>query len=214
MIRPVRHGKPIIGITGGIGSGKSFVADLFGELGCLVIKSDDQVAAAYRDPAILAQLRQWWGDPAVQPDGTVNKRLIADRIFNHPEERRRLENLLHPYVARLRDEQMAAVGGDPRVPAYVWDTPLLFETRLNRQCDAVVFVDAPFDLRLARVRAARGWDEQELKRREILQTPLDRKRELSEYVIENTADAARARCQVREVLSRILVEKTGSDALD
>jgi dephospho-CoA kinase len=212
-MRPVRHGKPVIGIAGGIASGKSYIADLFGELGCLVIKSDDQVAAAYRDPEVLAELKRWWGDGVVRPDGAVDKRVIANRIFGDPEERRRLEGLLHPYVARLRDTQMLAAAGDKNVVAYVWDTPLLFETGLNQECDAVVFVDAPRDLRVSRVKETRGWDESELMRREILQTPLDRKRELSDHVITNTADATRARSQVREVLSRILVEKTGRAAL-
>lgn len=208
----MRHGKPIIGIAGGIGSGKTFIARLFGESGCMVISSDEQVDRAYRDPLILEHLRNWWGDQVARPDGTANRRLIADRIFNRPEERARLEGLLHPYVARLREEAMAAGADDPQVLAYVWDTPLLFETGLDRSCDTVVFVEAPPEVRLARVQSSRGWDRSELLRRENLQTPLDRKRELSEYVVTNTADATRARSQVREVLSRILVEKTGRAA--
>lgn len=209
----VRHGRPIIGIAGGIGSGKSFVADLFGELGCLVIKSDDQVHQAYRDPQVIGKLREWWGDEVIGPDGQVNRRAIARQIFGNAAERQRLEGLIHPYVARMRDEVMAAAAEDASVVAYVWDTPLLFETRLNEECDAVVFVDAPLELRQKRVQGSRGWSEGELERREILQTPLDRKRRISDYVINNTADAAHARRQVEEVLHRILVEKAGQGGL-
>lgn len=208
----MRHGKPIIGIAGGIGSGKSFVADLFGEMGCLVIKSDEQVSAAYRDPVILKELRDWWGDSAFLDDGSVDRRFIARTIFNNPHQRQKLEGLLHPHIARKRDDLMSAVANDPNIRAYVWDTPLLFETGLNRDCDAVVFVDAPLEIRLERVKSGRGWDEAELRRREILQTPLDKKQDLSDHTLSNTADAHRARSQVRELLSRILVEKTGFSA--
>ena len=85
-------GKPIIGIAGGIGSGKSFVASLFGELGCRVIASDEQVAAAYRADEIKLTLRAWWGDQVIKPDGEVDKRFIAAKVFNSPSERRRVIN--------------------------------------------------------------------------------------------------------------------------
>jgi len=205
----VSRGKPIIGIAGGIGSGKSFVAQLFGELGCLVISSDDQVREAYRDSTVVATLRQWWGDEVLTPVGEVNKRVIAAKVFGQPVERERLEKLLHPMVNRARERLMEAAATDPKVPAYVWDTPLLFETGLNAKCDTVVFVDAPQALRLARVTASRGWDAGELARRENSQMPLDTKRKLSQYVVENTADADAVRGQVRAVLSRILERSVG-----
>ena len=196
--------KPIIGITGGIGSGKSFIADLFGEEACLVIKADDLVGRAYEDPTVQATLRQWWGDQVIAATGVVDRKAIAERVFNDEPQRKRLENLIHPIVATLRDRMMAKAADDPQVLAFIWDTPLLFETGLNRHCDAVVFVDAPFDLRLQRVQQSRGWDQGELTRRENLQLPLDRKRNLSDYTISNASDTADARRQVQEVLSRIL----------
>lgn len=196
--------KPIIGIAGGIGSGKSFVAKLFGELGCVVISSDEQVREAYRDPRVVAVLRQWWGNDVLTAAGEVNKRAVAGKVFGQPAERERLEKLLHPMVNEARERLMAATADDPSVPAFVWDTPLLFETGLNQRCDAVVFVDAPQTVRLTRVQETRGWDAEELSRRENSQMPLDTKRELSQYVVENTADADAVRGQVRAVLSRIL----------
>ncbi len=202
--------KPIIGITGGIGGGKSFVASLFGELGCLVIDSDAQVRAAYGDPAVQALLRQWWGDGVFRPDGSVDRRAIADRIFSGPDaatDRPRLERLLHAKVAADRDAVMAAAADDPKVVAFVWDTPLLVETGLDAQCDAVVFVDAPAEVRAARVRDRRGWGPDELSRRENLQVPLDNKRLMADYVVVNTADAGPTRSHVRDVLSRILEKR-------
>jgi dephospho-CoA kinase len=203
----VLHGKPIIGITGGIGSGKSTVAGMFGEIGCLVISSDEQVRQAYQDPAIVAEIRNWWGDDVLQSDGQLNRRKIADIVFNDPEQRKRLEGLLHPRVSELRAQRMAEAGDDPQVTAIIWDTPLLFEAGLRGGCDAIVFVEAPLVQRLQRVTHDRGWDEAELRRREKSQWPLDKKREISDYIIDNTADADYVRGQVREVLFRILAKR-------
>jgi dephospho-CoA kinase len=102
---------------------------------------------------------------------------------------------------------MGQHASDPQVVAFVWDTPLLLETGLDRRCDAIVYVEVPFMIRLSRVRESRGWDELELRQRENLQSPLDKKREISDYVIDNTADADNVRGQVREVLFRILAKR-------
>ena len=201
------HGKPVIGITGGIGSGKSTVAQMFGELGCLVISSDEQVQQAYRDPAVVREVRAWWGDRVVGADGQVDKSKIADIVFGDPGQRQKLQALLHPIVAELRQRRMLEAADDPQVPAIVWDTPLLFEAGLQGGCDAIVFVDSPLVQRLARVGRSRGWGEEELRRREKSQWPLDKKREISDYIIDNTADADYVRGQVRETLSRILVRR-------
>lgn len=210
--------KPVIGIAGGIGGGKSFVAKLFGELGCMVIDSDAQVRDAYNDSPVQDTIRQWWGDGVFRADGTINRSAIAARVFASPAERERLERLLHPWVERARNRVMQQAEDDPQVLAFVWDTPLLFEKGLHRQCDAVVFVASDEAVRLRRLKASRGWDEAELRRREKSQWPLDKKREISDYVVVNTADANERpaetriagnhdqalRGQVREILSRVL----------
>jgi dephospho-CoA kinase len=202
-IAAVFFGKPIIGILGGIGSGKSYIADLFAEFGCLAIHSDKLVDAAYNDPEVLGTLRQCWGDGVMGKEGQIDRQAIAARIFEHEPDRRLLEAILHSRVADQREKLMLSAASDPKIAAFVWDSPLLLETGLSDQCDALVFVDAPAELRLARVRAGRGWDEAEMARRENLQWPLDKKRKISEYVIDNTADAVYARGQVKDVLFRI-----------
>jgi len=97
---------------------------------------------------------------------------------------------------------MQAAASDPAVTAFVWDTPLLLETGAQDRCDAVVFVDVPEEIRLQRV-AARGWDADELRRREKLQMALDKKRLLSQYVVSNAADADSARLLVRNLFAQI-----------
>lgn len=196
-------GRPIIGILGGIGSGKSFIAKCFGELGACVIDADALVHQAYVRDEVKQTLRQWWGDGVFHADGTVNRRAIAGKVFRNDDERRRLERLVHPLVFAERDRVMTERSVDPVVTAFVWDTPLLVETGGHVRCDALVFVDVPRDVRLARV-AGRGWDEAELARREKFQLPLDKKRLLADYVISNAVETAAACEQVRRVLSLIL----------
>jgi len=201
-------GKPIIGLSGGIGSGKTFVGTLFAESGCLVINSDALSTEVYQDPLVKQLLREWWGDdvfrPGVGPGSEVDRSAIGRKVFESAVDRKRLENLLHPRIAHLRESQMEAGASDARIVAFVWDSPLLFETQISEACDATVFVDAPEKVRLARVEAARGWDAAELARRENSQMPLDKKRSISDYVLVNTTDAGSIRVQVRELLSRIL----------
>lgn len=199
-------GKPIIGIIGGIGSGKSYVAKLFAELGCLVIDSDQQVREIYQRPAVRETLRKWWGDEVFTTSGEINRSVLGRRVFNNLADKKKLEDLIHPIVNSARERTMSAAAHDAQVIAFIWDTPLLTETGLHKMCDAVVFVDAPRDVRLARVSQNRGWDSAELARRENLQWPLDKKREISDHVLRNTADADDLRGQVREALSRILAK--------
>ena len=201
-------GKPIIGLVGGIGSGKSFVAALFGELGCAVIDSDAHVRAAYDDPAVRQTLRDWWGERVFHSDGTVNRAAVAGIVFTDSHQRAKLESLIHPLVADQRQRDMEKLAKDPGVVAFVWDTPLLLEAGLRDQCDAMVYVDAPADVRASRVRRQRGWDEQELGRRENLQWPLDKKRQMSDDVVNSTADADGVRRQVRAIFSRILSQQS------
>jgi dephospho-CoA kinase len=202
------QGKPIIGIAGGIGSGKSMVARLMGEMGCMIINSDDLVRQAYKDPKVKQTLRKWWGNLIFDPTGEIDRAAVWRKVGERADERRRLEQFIHPIVNEARDRLMKSSADNPQIVAFVWDTPLLFETGLNTLCDAVVFVEAPQELRQKRVADARGWTPQQLLERENLQLPLDRKREISDYVVVNTADESYARGQVREVLSRILREET------
>lgn len=193
-------GKPIIGLVGGIGSGKSFVARLFGEQGCLVIDSDALAREAHADPKVLANLRQIAGEEVVV-GGKLDRRALARLVFSDDAVRQRVEQVLHPWIERRRLQQMQAVAGDPNVRAYVWDSPLLVETGLDAQCDHVVFVDAPRDVRLARVQASRGWTDDQLRAREARQVPPERKRERADAVLDGTADASTIRRDIARLLA-------------
>ncbi len=191
-----------IGLTGGIGAGKSAVASAFASLGCVVSDSDAGARAALRSAPVTAELLKWWGPAILGADGTPDRQAIARIVFRDPIQRERLEGLIHPILHREREEH-ARLAESIGAPALIVDAPLLLEVGLDRECDAVVFVDTPREVRLARVSATRGWDGAELDRREAVQLPLDEKRRRSGYVIENHADRDALIEAARRVLAAV-----------
>jgi dephospho-CoA kinase len=194
--------KPIIGVTGAIGAGKTTVAGMLGEAGCVVADSDVMAQAALDDPEIRGRLVEWWGQEILDAAGAVDRGAVAQIVFARPPERLRLESVVHPWIEKRRESLFAAA--PPETAAYVIDAPLLFEAGLDASCDAVIFVDARRELRLERVAATRGWGEPELAKREDSQLPLDDKRSRSDYVIRNDGDLNALREQVRRILDEIL----------
>lgn len=199
--------KPIIGLTGGIGSGKSSMARELGRLGCLVINSDELAHQALHLPEVKAQLNQWWGTSILDNStGQVDRAAVGRIVFGHPAELAKLTALLHPHVAALREKLMATAASDSNISAIVWDSPLLVESGLHTQCNAIIFVKASKQARLNRLKMARGWDAAELTRREGLQLPLDKKEKLADYYIDNDGDVTVGLSQVRSILARILLD--------
>lgn len=196
---------PVVGIAGGIGSGKSTVARALQSLGALVSDSDLQIRAALETQDVKRTLAQWWGEGVLDSDGDVDRSAIAKIVFNDPSQRERLEELLHPYALRARTA-MIEKGEREGAACVVIDAPLLFEVGLDEECDAVIYVDTPREIRIARLRETRGWSEEELDRREKAQLPLEHKRQNSDHVVINEGDERDLREQVDAVLARILSE--------
>jgi dephospho-CoA kinase len=197
-----KHRQPVIGIVGGIGSGKSTVAKILRDLGCVVSDSDALARAAMEDPAVRASIIKRWGDAVVSANGSIDRSALAGIVFADAQQRKELEGLIHPWIEQRREAQFAAAPAD--APALVIDAPLLFEAGLDRVCDAVIFVDTPRSVRLERVRASRGWDEQELNRREDSQMPLDEKRLRADDTVINDGDISDLHEQVRRCLKKIV----------
>ena len=173
------YNKPVIGLCGGIGAGKTAVARMLEELGCAVAHSDDAARAAFDDPQIRNSLLDWWGGGILKDDGTIDRSAIAHIVFSDPEQRQRLEALTHPWIEARRCEQFEAAAAT--ATALVIDAPLLLEVGLDEACDAVVVVDALWAIRAARVAQSRGWSEAELHKREESQLPRDLKRQKADY---------------------------------
>lgn len=202
--------KPVIGITGGIGSGKSTVARMFASLGAAVIDSDELIHEQYLSPEVQAALRSWWGERVFAADGRVDRGAIADIVFEQPAELERLQDFLYPRIDMQRRALQARYAADPSVRAIVLDVPKLFEVGLDSACDVVVFVDSDRDTRLQRLAARRGWSADDLERREKLLMPLDKKRGMADYVVANQSDADQLRGIVQGVFDRLLEDHAGS----
>ena len=198
------HPTPILGLLGGPGSGKSFIARLFADEGCGVIDADRIAREALERVDVKAALRDWWGGGVFDDAGRVDRAAVGKIVFDDSDQLERLESIVHPRVHEKREAMRAAMRDDPGVVAIVEDCPLLLESGLDAGCDALVFVEASRGVRLRRVAEHRGWDAAELDRREAKQTPLDTKRERADYVLRNDADEGLARREVRRVLSSIL----------
>lgn len=193
----------VIGLVGGIGSGKSTVAaEIARQAGGIVIDSDKEAKAALDRPDVRDQLVAWWGRGVVGKDGRIDRGQVADIVFRRPEERARLEGLVHPIVRSTRAQAIERARAAGAGVAII-DAPLLFEAGVDRECDLVLYVDAPLAARVERVKATRGWDAAELERREKAQLPLEEKRQRSDDVVVNDGEPGSLPGRVADLLQRI-----------
>ncbi len=194
----------MIGLAGGVGAGKTAVARLLAELGAGVVDSDGLGRQEISRPDVKKKLCEWWGPGVLSEDGEVDRRKVAAIVFADPEQRRRLEALLHPRIAARREKALAEFDAKPEIKAIVIDSPLLFETDLDLQCDAVIFVDADVDIRLARSEKHRNWTAEEFRRREKSQLPLDTKRARADYVCSNNSTLSALRIEIAGILAQVV----------
>lgn len=191
----------IAGLTGNVGAGKSTVAELWRRAGVPVASADEfaRRVVAPGSPA-LARVAELFGPEALGPDGAMDRAAVRRIVFRDPEARRRLEAVVHPEVKRLRDEWTAkqrAAG----VRLAAWEVPLLFETGMEREVDAVVLVDAPASLRRRRIMETRGVNEAEADAVIAAQQPAEEKRPLAGWVVENGGTRAELAARAAQVLN-------------
>ncbi len=193
---------PVIGIVGGIGAGKSSVARVFGDLGCVISDSDASVREIMGDRRVISQLVEWWGKEVLGADGSVDRRRVAEIVFENDFDRRRLEGLIHPMVHQRRRE-LVARAIESGAHGVIIDAPLLFEAGVDAECDAVVFVDTSERIRQVRVQETRGWGAGELSKREKTQLGLEHKRKRSDYTVANNGSPEELNGRVARVLAMI-----------
>ena len=178
----------MIGLLGGIGAGKTYVARRLAALGPgRVVDADGLAHVALEALAADGRLAEAFGDEAVK-DGKPDRRMLADVVFRDASRLRHLERLVHPQLQTaihmtIEDHRS---GAGPRV--LVLDVPLLIEVGLDRRCDALWYVEVPHEVRLARARA-RGLSEDELERRAAFQSPLERKKARADFIVDNHVEA-------------------------
>jgi dephospho-CoA kinase len=189
----------LVGLTGNIAAGKSTVARLLVERGATLVDADVLAREAVRPgtPA-LAAIVDRWGRGVLAPDGVLDRPTLRARVFENPAELEALNGIIHPEVARLRDQALdqARARGDRVV---VCDVPLLFERDLAGEYDVVVLVDAPRDLRLERLVHDRGLREAEAMAMIAAQMPAELKRARVDHVVENAGPREALAARVDEV---------------
>jgi dephospho-CoA kinase len=186
--------KPVIGILGGIGSGKSTVAAELGRLGCAVIDADklakDALEVAVLREAVVAR----FGAGIVTPGGQIDRAALAKIVFSDREKLSILTNIIHPWVL-TQTQALIEAYEKQHYKAIVLDVPLLAEVGWEKYCDVMIFVRASEQTRYARG-ALRGLGPEDIRKRENFQISLDNKARMAEYTINNNSDLSELAQQV------------------
>ena len=172
----------VIGITGGIGSGKSAVTDRFEEHGITVVDAD-KAARVIVEPGrpALQSIAEHFGDTILLPDGTLDRSALRTKVFADDNERRWLEQLTHPLIGQEILDQLAAATS----PYTILSSPLLLETSQKSLTDLIVVVDVPEDIQLARTVARDDNDEAQVKRIMAAQMSRSERLDKADIVIDN-----------------------------
>jgi dephospho-CoA kinase len=195
--------KPlVVGVVGGIGSGKSQVTRLLAAAGALVISGDVLGHEALRQPDIKERVVWRWGRGLLDEKGEIDRRKLGGIVFADSSELRALEEIVHPWIKRRIREEIEAARRLAEAPLIVLDAAIMLEAGWGDVCDVIVFVDVPRDVRLRRIALQRGWTEKEVAAREEAQWPLADKRARADIVLDNSDSSADLVRQVDVLLAR------------
>lgn len=207
----------VLGITGGIASGKTTVAQAFQAMGAVVISADQLAREIVRPGAkALRQIAAHFGQQVIKEDGTLNRQLLGDIIFNDQGARLVLNSITHPAIAELAGKRLreAELGGAPLV---VYDAPLLFEAGADKQVDMVLVVKVDERVQLARLMARDGIDQQQARARIDSQMPQREKAARADFVVDNSGSPEETEEQVRALMNDLKLpsqEPKGSGSVE
>ncbi|MHB8844552.1 MAG: dephospho-CoA kinase [Nitrospirota bacterium] len=197
----------IVGLTGGIASGKSLVSRVLRDLGAHVIDADKIVhdlLGAGQDAC--REVAHHFGPDILQPDGSIDRRKLGDIIFNHPEERAWLNQCIHPRVFEAYSHQVRHISERQPDAIVVMDAALLIETGYHKKVDKLIVVYADRKEQLKRLMERDRFTLEQAMARISSQMPLDEKRTYADFVIENTGTRDEAEQQTREVFAKLKAE--------
>ena len=196
--------KPIIGILGGIGSGKSTVAAEFGKCGCVVIDADAITHRLLDEPKIKEQIVKFFGEGILSVDGTVDHSKLAREAFADGEKIDKLNCILHPGVLAEVEQKIEEIQGSAEAKAIVLDMPLLVEVGWDKRCDTLVFVECDREKRGERAEKSGLLGAGELEKRENFQISLDSKAAIADNTVDNNSDLSALARQVAEIFPKIV----------
>ena len=197
----------LVGLTGGIATGKSTVTDVFRCLGCEIIDADvlAREVVAPGEPA-LAEIAREFGPDVLQPDGALDRKRLGAIVFADAERRRRLEAITHPAIRARFMARLAALMERGFDGIAIFDAPVMIESGNYRNMDRLVVVLTDEPTQRARLTARDAIDEGEAARKIASQMPVADKARLADYVIDNSGDRAATEAQVRRVHAALLAD--------
>jgi dephospho-CoA kinase len=198
----------VIGVTGGLGTGKSTVAAMFKALGAVVLDAD-VIAHQVMEPKRLAwrTIVETFGESVLNDDQTVNRRTLASVVFRDEPRRKRLEAIIHPPVLRSIKQRLRRLRRVRRVRAVVLDVPLLVEAGAHTLVDALVVVTAPPEIQRERLKSKYGWSDEETTARIDAQMELSAKVALADHVVDNGNGVDATRTQVKRIWNQRVPRK-------
>jgi dephospho-CoA kinase len=192
----------LVGLTGGIGAGKSTVATLLAEHGAVVIDADSIVRELQQPGTdVFRAIVDRFGTHVVAADGTLDRERLADIVFRNDDARSALNAIVHPAVYSVMSERIAAVKDDDKV--VVLDIPLLAEAGGGGGMDAVVVVEADDEMRVARVVSERSLDPEDVRARMAAQASSEQREALADVVIRNNGTPEDLRAQVDDLWEQL-----------
>ena len=191
----------IIGLTGGIGSGKSSVAEMFKDEGAYVIDFD-YLARVVVEPDTPAwrDIVDYFGQEILSPDRTLNRSKLAEIVFSDAQSRKALEGFTHPRIFEKRDTLLKDIKSKDPNALVIVDVPLLFELSLNKNFDKIILVYVSRDIQIERAIKRGALLQEEVKKRLKAQIHIEKKKLLSDYIINNEGSLKNTRDQVRKVI--------------
>lgn len=188
----------VLGLTGGVASGKSTVSRMLKQYGAAVIDADELARDAVAPGTdALAEIARHFGPGVIRNDGSLDRRALGAIVFADPLQRQRLERIVHPHVYAAMFGELKELRSEGSTQVAVLDVPLLFETQVALPlCDKTVVVWVPQPIQLARLMQRSGLDQAAALRRIRAQMPLEQKRRLAHFIIDNSGSPEATAAQV------------------
>ena len=188
----------LVGVTGGIGSGKSAVCAGFEHLGRTVLSADALAREIMdRDASVKNKVLRLFGEAAYTPEGILDRKFVAERAFGDPSARKRLDAIVHPVVFREIDSRISQLSHEQRLPYIIIEAALIYESGLDKQLDYVIVVEAEQETRIRRVMERDHCSREEVLRRMAAQLAADTKVKLADFVIRNDSGNQRIHSKVQ-----------------
>ncbi len=194
----------MIGILGGMYSGKSTAASELARLGCAVIDADSISHQLLEEKDVLKKIIRVFGKEILDDKGKISRSALANRVFGDPKKLATLTGILHPLVMVRVEELITQCASQPAIRAIVLDIPLLVEVGGEKRYDHLIFIDCTPPIRLERAKNKGVFDADQLKIRENLQISLDKKKAIADNIVDNNSDLSGLSKQIANIFSTIM----------